>query len=179
MVRKTPIPEGALTGQEAINYLRTIGFMGHADASRILCVLPRRFVPPAQRLPAYNLFQIAQLSWQAFEFWCAQRLVELGWAVIITVGSADHGADLIAILGARRIAISCKHRSKPGKVVAKDMRELKGGSLEWGCQEAAIITNAFLTKPANESANTRRIPCHVISQNQILSLWHFPLTFPN
>lgn len=88
-----------------------------------------------------------------YEYYVANRLEKMGYInVIVTKGSGDHGADILATSPrGKTCAIQCKHYA--GKVGNKAVQEAYSAAGYYGCREAIVITNSVFTKQAIQDAN--------------------------
>ncbi|MGR5325334.1 restriction endonuclease [Vibrio alfacsensis] len=85
-----------------------------------------------------------------YEAYCAQILEAVGWDVVRTPQTGDHGVDLIAQKNGRRVAIQCKRYSTP--VGNKAVQEAYSGMSFYDANEAIVVSNAPFTKAANQLA---------------------------
>lgn len=90
-----------------------------------------------------------------FEYFCADILRKNGFVdVEVTPGSGDSGADIIAkkqdITGYVTYAIQCKRYQ--GNVSNKAVQEAHFARSRYRCMIAAVLTNSYFTKQAQEDA---------------------------
>jgi len=172
---KLQLPPWALQGAAAQEFIKANQIYLAQMADKVKAVIPGRRFTPEKDKATTNLWIIQLLSGLEFEIWSACRLSEHNWHAILTIGTSDRGVDIIAAQLRRRIAFSCKHIAKQGLISSTAIRTLKGSALEWSCNEAGIITNSHLTGPALTSTNNSRIPCHVVTKQNLTANWNFPL----
>jgi hypothetical protein len=91
-----------------------------------------------------------------FEYWCAARLEEQGWATHVSKASGDQGVDIEAMRDGITVAIQCKRYADP--IGNKSVQEAYTGMTHYRAHAAAVIGTGGFTKAAIElAANTRVI----------------------
>lgn len=85
-----------------------------------------------------------------FEAWVARSLRQYGWEASVTTASGDQGVDVIATKSKVSIGIQCKRYS--GSVGNKAVQEAFSGTIHLGLDKAALLTNAKVTRSAQELA---------------------------
>nr|WP_181717856.1 restriction endonuclease [Sphingomonas sp.]QJS06591.1 type II restriction endonuclease [Sphingomonas sp.] len=85
-----------------------------------------------------------------FEYWCASKLEEQGWATQISKASGDQGVDIEAFKDGVAIAVQCKRYSQP--IGNKAVQEAYTGMVHYGAQLSAVIGTGGFTKSAIELA---------------------------
>jgi hypothetical protein len=153
-----PLPEGSLTGRNEAWGARGIGSLNlnwpgttlaRIAANGIRGILPKKtpgmggLVPT---IPALN-----GLGWLGFEHWVAQELSQSGWTILFPT-PADHNPDLVAAKEGMSWAISCKHTRNNRKVPSSSILETEVQRRHWGCDHGSLITNGFLSGPAQTLA---------------------------
>ena len=90
-----------------------------------------------------------------YEQFCAAELRRFGWNVSSTQASRDQGVDLVAGKLGRKVVIQCKKYSRP--VGNKAVQEIVAGQKVHNADEAAVVTNASFTRPAEELASANGV----------------------
>ena len=86
-----------------------------------------------------------------FEYICADILRRDGFVnVIVTPGSGDQGADILAWRNGYKYAIQCKFYSKP--VGNSAVQEVYAAKAMYDCHVAAVMTNSTFTPGAVQLA---------------------------
>lgn len=98
-------------------------------------------------------FDFDSLEGHDFEFWCANLLRCNGFSnVEVTQGSGDQGVDILAEKDDIRYAIQCKcYSSDLGN---SPVQEVWAGKNLYHCHIAAVMTNRYFTKGAQELAKS-------------------------
>jgi restriction system protein len=92
--------------------------------------------------------QLAALSPEQFERWCAERLKVAGYQVNNVGGQGDHGVDLIAERDAIVTVVQCKRYAGARQVGEPQVRDLFGAMHHFGASRAMIITAGTFTSQA-------------------------------
>lgn len=91
-----------------------------------------------------------------FEYYCADLLKNNGfYNVSVTQGSGDQGIDVLAEKGGVKYGIQCKCYSKD--IGNKAVQEAFAGKTFYHCHVAAVLTNRFFTKSAQELAAVNQV----------------------
>lgn len=113
--------------------------------------------------PVINVMSIA-LSWVEearskeaqpedgidFEHWCARKLEQQGWAVVVSNASSDQGVDVIASRDSISVAVQCKRYSTP--IGNKAVQEAFAGAKYYNADLAVVIGTGGFTNSAQELA---------------------------
>lgn len=92
------------------------------------------------------------MSGAEFEDYIADILYANGVEILeVTKTSGDFGADIIAVYENERIAIQCKHYSKP--VGVKAVQEAVSACTYYKCDRGAVIATQSFTRQAKELAS--------------------------
>ncbi len=87
----------------------------------------------------------------AFERWCADLLIDNGFQdVVVTPGSGDQGADILAVKEDVKYAFQCKCYSSP--LGNKPVQEIYAGKTIYSCHVGVVMTNNYFTCGAKEAA---------------------------
>ncbi|AZZ44824.1 hypothetical protein C1896_07805 [Pseudomonadaceae bacterium SI-3] len=97
----------------------------------------------------------SSMSGHDYERYLAELMTKLGWDAQVTPGSGDHGADIIATRGNRRLAIQCKLYSNA--VGNKSVQEAYSAKGYYDCTDACVITNSVFTPAAKQAAGKLNI----------------------
>lgn len=109
------------------------------------------------------------LSGREFEEFIAQILRMHGYQAQLTTLSSDQGADLLVVApDGRRIAIEAKGYPSGNRVGNEVVLKAIGGASYWGCTHAAVITNSYFTRQAEEAA--RRTGTILIDRDRLPDL---------
>jgi len=93
----------------------------------------------------------------AYERQVASALARLGFGITFTPVTGDQGVDLIAELGATRIAIQCKNYSSP---VGNDaVQQVHTGAKFYGAERAIIVAPNGYTPAARQLASSVGVDC--------------------
>ncbi len=93
-----------------------------------------------------------EMSGTEFEDYIADILYANGIEILeVTKASGDFGADIIAIYENERIAVQCKHYSKP--VGVKAVQEAVSACSYYKCDRGAVIATQEFTRQAKELAS--------------------------
>lgn len=103
--------------------------------------------------PRFEL--IDAMDGRAFEAAVAELLAKLGYEDIELTSFYDKGADILAMKEGTRIAVQVKRWSHP--VDQNSVMQLVNGVKQYECDRGLLITNSFLTKPAERTAKTWEI----------------------
>lgn len=98
-----------------------------------------------------------------YEQKCADIFIMHGWNAIVTSGSGDQGADVIAEKNNKKIAIQCKMYSN--KVGNSAVQEVFSAKKYYNATEAAVITTIGYTKSALDLA--RKTNVYLITDKNI------------
>ncbi len=95
------------------------------------------------------------LTGQEYEVYCKRILEDAGWYVVLTPGSGDQGADIIAEKEDRRVVIQCKFYKGP--VGNKAVQEAYAAAGIQDAHYAAVTTNSIFTKSARQLAHKNNV----------------------
>ncbi len=99
---------------------------------------------------------VAGLDGAEYEAYCAALLEDAGWRVRITDPGPDQGLDLVAERSGLRVAIQCKHYTKPVGVSA--VQEIVAARALVGPQaRAAVVASRGFTRSAESLAQANRV----------------------
>lgn len=102
------------------------------------------------------LKNIDTLDGHEFENIIAELLKINGFSeVIVTKGSGDYGADIIATLNSEKYAIQCKRYDS--KVGSAPIGEVLRGQNKYVCTKGIVITNNYFTKQAIEEGKINNV----------------------
>ena len=91
-----------------------------------------------------------------FEQYCASLLLENGFSSVeVTVGSGDHGVDILAEKDSITYAIQCKRQSN--NVGNSAIQEIYSGKEIYRTHIGAVMTNQYFTPAAKEAAERKGI----------------------
>jgi len=93
---------------------------------------------------------INNMSGHDFELFVRDLLIEMGITCDVTRASGDFGADIIASLKGKKIAIQCKRYNK--NIGYSAVQEVLAGKSYYKCDEAWVLSNARFTKQASQGA---------------------------
>ena len=94
---------------------------------------------------------IAGMTGTEYEAWCAEQLRQLGYRKIrLTKTTGDQGIDILAKKDGISWCFQCKYYSQPVGNFA--VQEAYAGMSYYGCEKAAVLTNASFTPAALELA---------------------------
>ena len=91
-----------------------------------------------------------------YEQYVAELIELAGWAVLVTKGSGDHGADIIATNENRRIAVQCKKYNNP--VGNKSVQEVFSAASFYDCAFGCVVSNTDFTTAARQAAAKLDVP---------------------
>jgi restriction system protein len=91
------------------------------------------------------------MTGREFELYCREILQEAGWHAVLTPGSGDQGADIIAEKDGRRVVIQCKFYS--GTVGNKAVQEAYAAAAFQDAHYSVVVTNSVFTKSAHQLAH--------------------------
>lgn len=101
-------------------------------------------------------FDVNELEGHDFEKFCAELLKKNGFVeVVVTKGSGDFGADILAEKDMVTYAIQCKVYQSP--VGVKAVTEAHAGRDYYDKMVGAVMTNQRFTNPAKEAAKKLKI----------------------
>lgn len=87
-----------------------------------------------------------------FEYWCAARLEDQGWAVRVSKASGDQGVDIEAMKDGKTVAIQCK---RYGQAIGnKAVQEAYAGMMHYRADAACVIGTGGYTASAIELGNS-------------------------
>lgn len=87
-----------------------------------------------------------------FEHWCAQKIEDQGWTVVVSKASGDQGVDAIASRDSVSVVIQCKRYSTP--IGNKAVQEAYTGARHYSADSAVVIGTGGFTKAAQELARS-------------------------
>lgn len=87
-----------------------------------------------------------------FEAAVAELLEMLGYEDVECTSFYDKGADILALKNGARIAVQVKRWARP--VDQKSVLQLVNGVKQYECDRGLLVTNSFLTEPAERTAKT-------------------------
>ena len=91
-----------------------------------------------------------------FEYYCADLLKANGFAeAVVTKGSGDFGADILAEKDGITYAVQCKCYDKP--IGVKAVQEVYAGRDYYGKMVAVVMTNQYFTQAAVDLAQKLNI----------------------
>lgn len=101
--------------------------------------------------------QLAALSPEQFERWCANQLRAAGYHVTNVAGQADHGVDLIAKKDDVTVVVQCKRYVGKRQVTEPQIRDLFGAMHDHGADRAMVVTAGDFTPQARAWAEGKPI----------------------
>lgn len=101
--------------------------------------------------------QLAALTPDQFEQWCANRLRALGYTVRHVGGQGDHGIDLFAEKDRELVVVQCKRFTGRRTVGESHLRDLFGAMHAERATRAIVITAGYFTAEARDWANGKPI----------------------
>ncbi len=103
-----------------------------------------------------QLMEIDDLDGFQFEKYIGQLLKKIGFVnVIVTKGSGDFGADVIAEKDNIKYAFQCKRFNSV--IGPKPIGEVLRGMKKYNCEKGIVITNNYFTKQAIEEGKVYNI----------------------
>jgi len=90
-----------------------------------------------------------------FEHWCARKIEEQGWIVVVSKASGDQGVDVIANRDTVSVAVQCKRYSSP--IGNKAVQEAFAGAKHYCADLAVVIGTGGFTKAAQDLASTTNV----------------------
>lgn len=91
-----------------------------------------------------------------FEYYCADLLKANGFVeAVVTKGSGDFGADILAEKDGITYAVQCKCYDKP--IGVKAVQEVYAGRDYYGKMVGVVMTNQYFTQPAVDLAQKLNI----------------------
>ncbi|RKM54700.1 restriction endonuclease [Butyrivibrio sp. X503] len=91
-----------------------------------------------------------------FEYYCADLLRDNGFVeAVVTKGSGDFGADILAEKDGITYAVQCKCYDKP--IGVKAVQEVYAGRDYYGRMVGVVMTNQYFTQPAVDLAQKLNI----------------------
>jgi restriction system protein len=143
------------------------------EAPPVVSAAPPALEVPVAREPAeepaparLDLNEVDGMTGRAFERYIGDLFRQQGYSVTVTPKSNDHGADVVAKKGGRRLAVQCKRTT--GSVGVSAVRDALGGKAFYRCNISMVVTNARFTKSAKEEARAAR--CRLVDRD-ILRQW--------
>jgi restriction system protein len=91
------------------------------------------------------------MTGREYELYCREVLQEAGWRALLTPGSGDQGADIIAEKEDQRVVIQCKFYN--GTVGNKAVQEAYAAAAFQDAPYAVVVTNSVFTKSAHQLAH--------------------------
>ena len=104
-----------------------------------------------KRLQASDMASVDHMTGRQFELYLEVLFQALGYATEQLPTSNDFGADLILVIGEKRIAVQAKRYK--GNVGNRAVQMILGAKKYYDCNEAWIVTNSFYTKAAIQMAS--------------------------
>jgi restriction system protein len=101
--------------------------------------------------------QLAALTPEQFEQWCANRLRALGYTVRHVGGQGDHGIDLFAEKDRELVVVQCKRFTGRRTVGEPQIRDLFGAMHAERAARAIVITAGYFTAEARDWAKGKPI----------------------
>lgn len=101
--------------------------------------------------------QLAALTPEEFEQWCAHRLRALGYAVRHVGGQGDHGIDLFAEKDGELTVVQCKRFTAKRTVGEPQIRDLFGAMHAEKAVRAMVMTAGYFTAEASAWARGKPI----------------------
>jgi restriction system protein len=95
------------------------------------------------------------LTGREYEVYCKELLEDADWSVVLTPGSGDQGADIIAEKNGIRVVVQCKFYSSP--VGNKAVQEAYAAAGFQDAHYAAVTTNSIFTKSARQLAHKNNV----------------------
>lgn len=92
--------------------------------------------------------QLAALTPEQFERWCAARLEAMAYRVTNVAGQGDHGVDLIAAKDGEKVVVQCKRYTGARQVGEPQVRDLYGAMHHYEANRAIVITAGTFTDQA-------------------------------
>jgi restriction system protein len=148
-IRKTLLPEFE---RKKVDHLVT------ADTKRQLKRLRKqinRIIDRYQPVSQSKADKGDLLSGREYEVYCKRILEEAGWSVVLTPGSGDQGADIIAEKDGMRVVIQCKFYKGP--VGNKAVQEAYAAAGFQDAHYAVVTTNSIFTKSALQLAHKNNV----------------------
>lgn len=118
-----------------------------------------------RRLGGWHLKDLDRLDGSAFEDWVRGRLEAAGFQVTQTPRSGDFGVDLVAQGAGLHIAVEVKRRDR--KISNRAVRSAIAGCRHYGCDLAAVITQAGFTAQARRQAEGADIPVLLLGRKEL------------
>lgn len=117
-------------------------------------ISPEPVIKPEPEIPQLPVYDT--MEGHDFEYYCADLLKNNGfYNVSVTQGSGDQGIDVLAEKGGVKYGIQCKCYSKD--IGNKAVQEAFAGKTFYHCHVAAVLTNRFFTKSAQELAAVNQV----------------------
>ena len=117
-------------------------------------ISPKVVIEPEPEIPQFPVYDT--MEGHDFEYYCADLLKNNGfYNVSVTQGSGDQGIDVLAEKGGVKYGIQCKCYSKD--IGNKAVQEAFAGKTFYHCHVAAVLTNRFFTKSAQELAAVNQV----------------------
>lgn len=110
----------------------------------------REYVSPVSPGQEYYA-EYDRMDGHEFEYFCSDILRKSGFTQVeVTKGSGDQGIDILAFKDGVKYGIQCKCYSS--NIGNKAVQEAFAGKTFYGCHVAAVLTNRYFTKSAQELA---------------------------
>lgn len=90
-----------------------------------------------------------------FEHWCARKIEDQGWSVVVSKASGDQGVDIIASCESITVAVQCKRYNSP--IGNKAVQEAFTGARHYNADLSVVIGTGGFTRAAQEIANTTNV----------------------
>lgn len=123
-----------------------IDFWAPVVAERVEGMLASR---AQESLTETNPF-VEYMSGHDYEHYVADLIRGHGWNALVTPGSGDQGADIIAVKNGYRLAVQCKLYSTP--VGNKSVQEAFTAQGFYDCKSSCVVTNNTYTPAARKAA---------------------------
>jgi restriction system protein len=148
-VKKTLVPEFE---RRKVDHLFT------TDTKQQLKRLRKRINRIIDRHQAVGQLETSEeylLSGREYEIYCKRILEEADWSVVLTPGSGDQGADIIAERNDIRVVVQCKFYNSP--VGNKAVQEAYAAAGFQDAHSAVVVTNSIFTKSARQLAHKNNV----------------------
>jgi hypothetical protein len=90
-----------------------------------------------------------------FEHWCAKKIEQQGWSVVVSNASGDQGVDIIASRETVTVVVQCKRYSTP--IGNKAIQEVYSGAKHYVADCAVVIGAGGFTKSGQELASSTEV----------------------
>jgi restriction system protein len=148
-VKKTLVPEFE---RRKVDHLLT------ADTRQQLKRLRKRINRIIDRYQAASQSEAKEeylQSGREYEIYCKRILEEADWSVVLTPGSGDQGADIIAENNDIRVVVQCKFYDS--SVGNKAVQEAYAAAGFQDAHFAVVVTNSIFTKSARQLAHKNNV----------------------